>query len=448
MSTKRHRIVVDDTPLARSIGGRIRIHRQRAGLSQQKLAEGRYTKAYISALETGAAKPSMAALNFLAGRLGVSAAVLIADPDPTWTRLEADLLLASGDPARASDAYRTLLDGTPDPRVRAELLRGLAESLCRLDQPLDALRAASEAAELFAILGLPAERAVAVYWLASAQHQFDNSDEARSLLVGLLDELRGGLVVAPDFEMRVLVALAAIESYRGSHAAAVGYLEEARAWTTELDDRRRGIFLLSLANGYREAGDHEAAIRFGSQALAVLRGAEAEIEIAMLDNYLALSYLAIGNNGRASAMVDEARAISERLRDDRLLTHLADTEAQVALDRGEVDRALELTAAAIGRAQATGYVRAEIDATVTSARALARSGRGDDALVAFERAADLARDGAPAPRLREVLGLYADALAAAGRHEEAFVVIREALATERTAGPAAGVSQVAGSPAS
>jgi transcriptional regulator with XRE-family HTH domain len=448
MGTKRHRVVVDDTPLARSIGGRIRLYRQKAGLSQQKLAEGRYTKAYISALETGAAKPSMAALNFLAGRLGVSAATLIADPDPSWTRLEADLLLASGDPARAADAYRALLDDSPDPRARAELLRGLAESLCRLDQPLDALRAAAEAAELFAILGLPADRAAAVYWLASAQHQFDNSEEARSLLTGLLDELRSGLVVAPDFEMRVLVALAAIESYRGSHAAAVGYLEEARAWTTELDDRRRGIFLLSLANGYREAGDHEAAIRFGSQALAVLRQAEAEIEIAMLDNYLALSYLAIGNNGRAGAMIDEARSISERLHDDRLLTQLADTEAQVALERGEVDRALALADAAVARAQATGYVRAEIDATVTRARALSRSARGDEALVAFARAADLARSGAPAPRLREILGVYADALAAAGRHEEAFVVVREALASERSAAPAKGAPDAAGSPAS
>ncbi len=89
--TRRRRIVVDDSALALSIGRRIRERRRRAGLSQQRLAEGRYTKAYISALETGAAKPSMAALNFIAARLGTTAAELLANPDTTWNRLEADL---------------------------------------------------------------------------------------------------------------------------------------------------------------------------------------------------------------------------------------------------------------------------------------------------------------------------------------------------------------------
>ena len=41
-----------------------------------KLAGDRYTKAYVSALETGHSKPSMAALNFFADRLGTE---LVAD---------------------------------------------------------------------------------------------------------------------------------------------------------------------------------------------------------------------------------------------------------------------------------------------------------------------------------------------------------------------------------
>ena len=81
MSTRtRRRIVVDDSALAQSIGSRIRERRHRAGLSQQRLAEGRYTKAYISALETGAAKPSMAALNFMAGRLGDDRGRAVGEP--------------------------------------------------------------------------------------------------------------------------------------------------------------------------------------------------------------------------------------------------------------------------------------------------------------------------------------------------------------------------------
>jgi len=92
----RRRVTVDDQPLARSIGGRIREARLKAGLTQQQLAGERYTKAYVSALENGVSKPSMAALNYLSGRLGVTSAALMAGDADRWSRLEADVLLASG----------------------------------------------------------------------------------------------------------------------------------------------------------------------------------------------------------------------------------------------------------------------------------------------------------------------------------------------------------------
>jgi tetratricopeptide (TPR) repeat protein len=435
MGTTRRRIVVDDSPLARSIGARIREHRLRAGLSQQKLAEGRYTKAYVSALETGSAKPSMAALNFLASRLGTTAAELLTDHDPGWTMLEADLRLASGDAQGAADGYAGLLDTATEPRARAELLRGLAEALCQMDRPAEAIRAAAESAELFGVLRHPVDRALAVYWLAAAQYQHDNPDEAQMLFGGLLDEIRAGLVVAPDFELRVLIALGSIETYRGANRAAVGYLEEARASSVELDDRRRGIVLISLANSYRGAGDHEAAIRFGSQALALLRAAAAELETAVLENSLALAYLAVGSNKRAMEMVSEAQVIAGRFHDDRLLAHLADTEAQIVLADGDIGQALDLAETAIERAATAGSQKALVDASVTRARALLQLGRTEDALASFEGAAGLARMHSPAPRLREVLRAWADALAAAGRHEEAFTVARAALETDGPAVP-------------
>ena len=67
MNGTRRRIVVDDSALADGIGGRIRQARLAAGLTQQQLAAGRYTKAYISALEKGHAKPSMAAASSVTG---------------------------------------------------------------------------------------------------------------------------------------------------------------------------------------------------------------------------------------------------------------------------------------------------------------------------------------------------------------------------------------------
>jgi len=94
-TVRRRRVIVDDSALAGRIGERIRQARHRAGLTQQQLAGERYTKAYISALETGQAKPSMAALNFIAERLSLPASHFVSDGASHWDRLAADVLLAS-----------------------------------------------------------------------------------------------------------------------------------------------------------------------------------------------------------------------------------------------------------------------------------------------------------------------------------------------------------------
>src|ERR671919_2259303 len=97
-SRTRKVIVVDNSHVARRVGERIRQARTRVGLTQAQLAEGRYTAAYISALERGLAKPSMASLTFLSTRLGVPVRDLVAEERPAVGRLEAALLLAAGKP--------------------------------------------------------------------------------------------------------------------------------------------------------------------------------------------------------------------------------------------------------------------------------------------------------------------------------------------------------------
>src|SRR5918999_5262047 len=103
------RATTQDRELAKRIGLRIREARTRAGLTQQQLAGDRYTKAYVSALETGIARPSMVALSYLSERLSLPASHFIDAEHPGWTRLEVDMRLASGDWEAAADGYRTLL---------------------------------------------------------------------------------------------------------------------------------------------------------------------------------------------------------------------------------------------------------------------------------------------------------------------------------------------------
>ena len=423
----RRRVVVDDSPLAHAIGTRIRRARLAAGLTQQQLAGERYTKAYISALENGLAKPSMAALNYLAPRLGTAASALLTDPDVAWQRLEADLYLASGSFIQALDTCDALLPRTDVPVRRAELLLIAAESLCRLERPTEALRPAAEAAHLFEAAGRDVERAAAEYWLASAQLQTDNVLEARSLLGGIVHRVRAGLALAPDFMTRLFVAAAMVETSAGHPKAALGYLEEARAIGADLDDRRRGLFMSTLANAHREAGDLEGAIGLGLQALGLLRAAEADLDIAQIENLLAMAYLANGSSERASDLASAARVAATASQDRSLQAFVTDTEAQIALATGDPEAAVELAGEALLLAQQSGTDKATVDALVTRARAYSALGRHDAASDDFERAATSLKPGQRPARRREILSAWADALAALGRHDQAFALAREAL---------------------
>ena len=417
-----------DRDLARRIGQRIREARQRAGLTQQQLAGDRYTKAYVSALETGIARPSMVALSFLSQRLGLPASHFIDEAHPAWTRLEVDMRLAAGDWQVAADGYQSLLADATDDSIRADLLRGLAEASARMDQGKEAIAAASEAVRLYSASGRETDAALARYWLAYGLYQSDNELDARSVLTALLEQVRNGLHVEPDFEMRLLTSLAAVESRAGHPSRALSYLEEARGLSADLDDRRRAAFLFNLAINYREVGDFEAAIRAGTQGMALYRAAGAIFESARIENDLALAYLAVGQIERARELASDARRQIEETGDERWMAAVIDTEAQVALARGDVDAALQLAGSARDFATRSGNEFGGLMAMLTEARALRRAGRAEEAESRFAEAAAVARESRVPARLREVLREWADLRAEAGDHRGAYELTSEALA--------------------
>jgi tetratricopeptide (TPR) repeat protein len=424
----RTRPRIDDSPLAREIGARLRTARLAAGLTQQQLAADRYTKAYVSALENGLSRPSMAALNFFSHRLGIAPSRLINDEPQAWARIEADLALACGRWNHAIDAYGELLEGANGRTSRAELLGGRAEALLRRGRVREAAAAAAEAAELFHASGREPDAALAEYWLSAAQYQMENTAEAKALLQSILARVRAGLKVEPGFHLRLVMALSSNESRDGNHAAALGYLEEVRGLEAALDDRRRAQYLHDLAYSYRETGDFEAAVRSGIASLELFRRANAERETAGLENDLALSYLAIGNTSRAGEMIVSARITLERLGDEWSLAHILDTQAQIALARGDAAEAASQSSGAIEMAERSHNTKATVDALLTHARALSSQGHIPAALVDFERAGSVAREAGSASLMRKALREWADALAGAGQHEKAFAVMREALA--------------------
>ena len=416
-----------DAALAARIGERIRAARHRAGMTQQALAGERYTKAYVSALETGIARPSMVALTYLAGRLGLPASHFLDEQHPAWSRLEVDMHLAAGEWQQAADGYRALLDAPLDGAARAETLRGLAEAEARLDRGREAVSAASEAARIFGELDRPADEALARYWLAYGLYESDNEPQARSLLTALLERVRGGLSVEPDFELRLLIALASVESRSGEYVRSLGYLEEARGMAADLDDRRRATFLFGLAVSYRETGDLEAAIRTGTQAMALYRAAGAELESAGIENDLALAYVASGNVERARELAARAHLAAAEAGDERLLAAILETEAQIAAASGDHETAQALADRSAELARATGNRLALMASVLTGARMLRDRGEVAEAERRFAEASALARESGSSGRFREVLREWAELRAGRGDHRGAYELSREAL---------------------
>jgi tetratricopeptide (TPR) repeat protein len=369
----------------------------------------------------------MAALAYLAQRLEVSIEQLLTDQLPRWDRLEADLQLASGDWPTALDRYTALLERATSRTDAAQLLRGRAEAYCRLGRPHEAIADATRAEEDLKRAGLEADAAYAAYWLANAHYQLDNPAEARAIGQQVLAEVRAGLSVQADFKLRLLVALAATESWDGRHDRALALLEEARALDEELDDKARAALLFSLAIGYAETGDHEAALRSGAQALGLYEAVGATHEAGSLRNNLALSYLQAGNLARAAEMADESREMVASVGDERLLAHVAETQAQIALAQDDEPAVTCYVEEALDLSVSTGNTNAQSAALVTLARLHRNHGRTAAAESTFRQAIDLLRKFGPRPRLSEVLRELADLLAADKRHEEAVPLLQEAL---------------------
>ncbi len=410
------------------VGPRLRAARQRAGLTQRELAGDRYTAAYISALELSLVRPSWAALTYLSGRLGLAMQDLVREAQPGWDRLAPDLQLAAGDFQAAADGYTRLLEdssGTDSAVIRS----GRAEAFARLGRARDALPDAAAAYEQLTQAHKPVEAAYAGYWLAYAHHQLNNTDEARALLHQLLAEVRAGLHVQADFKLRLLLALAILESWDGHDERALTLLEEGRAMSGEMDDLRRAAFLFSLANSYSETGDHEAAIRAGTAALPLYEAANAERDLSSLRNTLALTYLQLGNTDRATELAAESRHTSAQRNDQASLAHVTETEAQIALALGDHAAVRERVAEALDLARASENTHAESSALLT----LARSQRQTDDKAAessYRQAAELLRKVGPRPKLAAVLREWSDLLVSEQRHPEAVDLLQEALSSK------------------
>jgi ATP/maltotriose-dependent transcriptional regulator MalT len=140
-----------------------------------------------------------------------------------------------------------------------------------------------------------------------------------------------------------------------------------------------------------------------------------------------MTYLEVGNMARARSMVADAHDRAERLDDRRLLAHVLDTEARIALASGKTDVALERANATLTLARELGHHHAEASALLTLARAHRAGGNLAEAEAACSGSASVLRQVGPRSRLRDVLREWADLLSSQDRHKDAVALLDEAL---------------------
>src|SRR6476661_3616114 len=144
---------------ATGVGARVREARLEIGLTQGELGGSRFSKEYVSQVELGKTRPSPAALDWFAERLGVdrmalageSTAAVRAACEAAIARAEAELERHRDAEALAElDAARGALRPSADQRLalRLHLARGWAlQNLGRMDEALVELGEARQAAE-------------------------------------------------------------------------------------------------------------------------------------------------------------------------------------------------------------------------------------------------------------------------------------------------------------
>ena len=98
-----------------------------------------------------------------------------------------------------------------------------------MDRGQDAIRPASEAAELFEVLGSARMRPGRAIGSPAPTTCIDNAAQAQGILQQLLADVQAGLEVAPDFRFRLLTQLGNAEAWDGDPERAIGYMEEARS---------------------------------------------------------------------------------------------------------------------------------------------------------------------------------------------------------------------------
>lgn len=448
------------------IARRLRAARIAAHLTQQQLAEGLYSKSYLSAIERGKMTPSLQALTALAERLAVPVSYLLGESDVDLEALEESsaLLNLPADHVHIADQAAAMLRlnhaeellRQDQPHEALEVLGGSDEppesfpsmqrphwyrlagwAAISLGKPTDAIRILEHGFHLAESLHLRASHsqrahcAEQVEWLRCflgiahcANHQIDRA---------LAYHLQGLEAVEKKIVANIYLKLMIYKGLGHDYLALGRYQEATRFYQLavkhaqdQVDTRQHGLAAWGLGMVYKRHGDLLHAKESYLEALKAL-GAHGNLQnLAQIRALLGQVFASLKEYEEAESHLQYSLEGARKAGDLRLAGIALGTLATVSLARGEPEQAIQAAQEAILLAEQVSDQRSAGQLRYTLASAYAAMQNQEAAERAFQEAIRIAEQIADRDMLNQALQHYADFLAEHRRFQEAIALMQRA----------------------
>jgi tetratricopeptide (TPR) repeat protein len=422
---------------ADGVGVRVREARLAAGLTQGELAGDRFSKEYVSQVELGKTRPSPAALDWFAERLGVdrlslageSAHAIRAACEAALTRAEAEIEAHRYVDALAElDGARGALRPGDDDRLllRLQLARGWAlQNIGRMEEALAELGEARHAAEE---AGSRDAVAQALYRLGVVRYKMGSLATAASLLDEALRACDAARDPSDALRARIFNARAKIRRRQKDFTAAAEDVEQALELAHALNDDR------VLAETYLDASlvaerrnEYTLAREHAERSKALFERVADHEYVGKLLNNLGQLRAITGKPDEAVPLLRESFRIAVEQDNKVDAAFAASSLASARMHTGDLEGALESGNRAIELLGPREEYREEVgNARMVMGRAALSLGRIEEAEASFKAAADCFAAVETVSHLAGAWVALGDVAAAQGHADRAAEVYRQA----------------------
>jgi HTH-type transcriptional regulator, quorum sensing regulator NprR len=368
-----------------TFGERLREARRDLGLTQEELGQPDFTKGFISLLEHDRAKPSVASLERIAGRLGRPVSYFLDGGETVLSAKFLDLLRSRG-------------------RVELTLQRFASALETFAEMRRVAVGRRDAVSEVHAVLGE-----------GEALLGLGRFEEAKSRLEEASD--RAHRVGAPSMECRASHRLADIELRSGHHGRAAGLYRTALAAGPQAGSL--GEIHLGLGTALCRMGRLEEAAAAYGEARRIFEDATQPDRVGEALYGLGDVLAKDGDYDGAMLHFERAEVLFEQYKDTRNLSHVRDQVGRLLMQMGRPAEALEHFSASLAVKDRVRDAAGECRTLIEFARCLSACGDAVRAREAAQRAVVRSREAELPDEEARAQALVGTLAAAAGQLKEA-----------------------------